>query len=208
MTQYIVIQGPTTYYKELIDAYKSIPNIIISTFNNMPVESINELSTHFPVIVSDSNINPGKGNLNYQCMSSYNGLDYVKNLGTTHALKLRSDLIISDPQKFMNILEKYNKLTFLAWHGEGYLVDYLNYGPINDMLNFWNLQICNDKFGELNLLEHYCQSANISPITYENIKTKISFFMEDLIHSEIRIYWLKYQIYISDYYKYECYIYK
>jgi hypothetical protein len=36
--QGIVIQGPTTYWDQIIEVYKDVPNVVWSTWDNEPIE--------------------------------------------------------------------------------------------------------------------------------------------------------------------------
>jgi hypothetical protein len=207
MNQYIVIQGPTTYCKDIVKCYGEYSNVIFSTLNEESTDDVNFLQTKFDVVVSPYNFQNGYGNLNKQTITSCNGLKLAKQMGASHALKIRSDMTISNINSFMNILGNKSKLAFLAWHFHGYLVDYLNYGPIDEMIKFWDLVEINNTFAEKNLIQNYAKHINVSNITFENIKTHVDFFIEDLKTHNIRIHWMKYGLNISDYYKNESYTY-
>ncbi len=207
INQYIIVQGPTKYYKELIESYQHQKNIIISTLDNEPLENINELKKYFKLIVYPFQFNPGTGNLNCQTITTTNGLLSANTLGATHALKIRSDMIISDVQKFMKILEEKPRISFLAWHIDGYLIDYLNYGSINDMIDWWNVIEVNINYAERNLINHFSMIKKEQLFTISNIKKHVDFFMEDLHKANIHIHWLKNNIMVSEYHKHECYKY-
>jgi hypothetical protein len=49
--QGIVIQGPTTYYKETIEKYKNISNVVWSTWEDEPVTNLNYIKEHIPLIL-------------------------------------------------------------------------------------------------------------------------------------------------------------
>ena len=207
MNQFIIIQGPLTYYDQIIEFYSTYKNVIISTMDN-DSDKIEKLKKYFKLITIPDDFAHGTGNLNCQSKTSFNGICEANVLGATHVLKIRSDMIISDINKFMEILKSKSKISFLAWHTDGYLVDYVNYGEIGNMMEFWNLYLVNNDFAEKNLLNNFIRIKNLKNITFENIKNNVEFFMEDLIKNNIRIYWLKNKIYVSDYYQYECYKYK
>ena len=206
--QFIIIQGPTKYFGDIIDCYKNQPNVIVSTFNYEPPEALSKLSEFFLTVTIPFDFHPGLGNLNCQSKTTSAGLYMAKKMGATHALKLRSDMIVSNVPEFMKVLQQKPRLSFLAWHYDGYLVDYLNYGPIDEMIEFWDIFAVNSNFAEKNLMNHFYEVKQEQNTTFENIKTHVDFFLEDLIKMDIHIYWLKYNIYISEYYKHECYKYK
>lgn len=204
---FIIVAGPLTYYQEIINCYDKYPNVIISTLDNDSIK-LDALRAHFPVISTPLNFNPGTGNLNCQTRTTVEGLLKAKEMGATHALKIRSDMIVSDISKFMEMLNKKTRLSFLAWHYHGYLVDYLNYGPIDDMVKFWNVFAINGNFAEKNLMDHFSKVKQEPLNNYKDVKRHVDFFMKDLIDMEIRIHWLKYDLDVSEYYKHECYWYK
>lgn len=208
MKQFIIIQGPATYYKNIIECYKTYPNIVYSTLNNSSSECINEIQTHFPVVVTPFNFPAGTGNLNCQCITSTEGLKLAKSLGATHALKIRSDMIITDILKFMDILKTKSKISFLAWHTDGYLVDYINYGQIDEMIEFWNVFELNFNFAERNLIQHFSTMKKEPISTFTDVKKYVEFFMADLKNNNICINWLKYDIKVSEYYIHNCYKYE
>lgn len=206
--QYIVIQGPTTYYKDIIDHYQHFNNnVIISTLNNEPTNNISELSKHFRVITTDFNFNPGTGNLNCQTINTTNGLMECKLRNASGVLKIRSDMVINKLDIFLKALLSRQKITFLAWHIHNYFVDYINYGPINDMINFWNVNINNNDFPERNLTNNYSKIVGEDINSINIAKKHVEFFMEDLINYNIDIMWLSRKINISEYHKFNEYLY-
>lgn len=93
---------------------------------------------------------PGPFNFNYQRISTYNGLLKAKELGYTHALKIRSDYLPTNAKEFIKLL-KPDKMNFLLWHYtsflwltyptlNGYFTDHFSCGPIDHMLKMWNIE--------------------------------------------------------------------
>jgi len=204
---FIVIAGPLTYYQEIINCYDTYPNVIVSTLDNDTIK-LNAIREHFPVSSLQLDFNPGTGNLNCQTRTTVEGLLMAKERGATHALKIRSDMIVSDVPKFMDILSKKPRLSFLAWHYHGYLVDYLNYGPIDDMVKFWNVFETNEYFAERNLMNHFSAVKNEPINSFTDVKRHVDFFMRDLMDTGIRIHWLKHGLDVSQYHRHECYWYE
>lgn len=203
---FIVVAGPLTYYKEIISSYDKYSNIIVSSLDT-DIEKINAIKEHFPLILVPFDFNPGKGNLNCQTRTTVAGLMKAKELGATHALKIRSDMVISDLPKFIKILEAKSRISFLTWHTDGYLTDYLNYGPIDDMIEFWNVFEINDNFAEKNLIDNFSKTKQDIFKNFKDISKHVDFFLGDLLRENICIHWIKYNINVSEYYKHNCYLY-
>jgi len=152
----IVVQGQSLYVKEVKNAWKDYKNdLIFSTwigdenkYNENDIVLFNEVPTH-----------SGPYNFNYQKTSTYNGLLKAKELGYTHALKIRSDYLPTNAKEFLKLLNP-NKLNFLLWHYtsflwldyptlNGYIDDHFSFGPIDYMIDMWNIK------------DVFCQSPEI-----------------------------------------------
>ena len=68
--------------------------------------------SHINPVVSKKPINSGFGNINLQARSTKIGLEYAKSLGAKYCLKIRSDLVFSPLDKFLNLVD-YSRLGFL-----------------------------------------------------------------------------------------------
>lgn len=78
--QGIVIQGSTGYVNEVIDLYKGIPNVVFSTWEDEPEENIQLIkSKGIDVIQSPKPSIAGKFNINLQALSTFAGVQYLKN---------------------------------------------------------------------------------------------------------------------------------
>jgi hypothetical protein len=100
---FLVIQGHTKHYKEVLENVKDVENVIWSTEDNMPEEHLNEIrNSNVKLILSPKPDYNGYGNVNIQVQSTVKGLYFAKELGATHAIKVRSDLIFKNPTKFIN----------------------------------------------------------------------------------------------------------
>ena len=114
MSQGIVIQGPTNYCKEIVDCYIDIPNVVFSTWENEPQENIDYIkSKNIDVVQSSKPLFPGYLNINYQTLSTYVGLEYLKEKGVTEALKIRGDLKPNNTKLLLEILKNKNNHEFL-----------------------------------------------------------------------------------------------
>ena len=117
-TQGIVIQGPTNYYKEIVECYKNIPNVVWSTWDDEPSENIEYIGKYIPVILNKKPLFPGYLNVNMQTVSTMGGISYLKEKGINEILKVRGDIIITNITKFLSIL-KGKDMAFLAIAKEG-----------------------------------------------------------------------------------------
>ena len=108
--QGIIIQGPTTYCKEIIDCYQDIPNVVFSTWDTEPQENIDHIkSKNIEVIQLPEPSPSGHLNINYQTLSTFNGIQHLKNKDVTEGLKIRSDYYINDLKLLLSIPESLLK---------------------------------------------------------------------------------------------------
>jgi hypothetical protein len=209
--QGIIIQGPTTYCKEIIDCYQDIPNVVFSTWDTEPQENIDYIkSKNIEVIQLPEPSPSGHLNINYQTLSTFNGIQYLKNKDVTEGLKIRSDYYINDLKLLLSIL-KNKPLSFLSicklgirplYYELGYThtsfdfpIDHIVYGTLN------NLEKCFDFQLEENIpippealiAYSYFSNSNLEfQLDYNTfIKNDISFFMNDCINNNISITLLK-----------------
>ena len=141
----IVIQGPSNYVEEVKITWKGF-DLIFSTWKG----SEDKYNKNDVVIFNEEPTISGPFNFNFQRISSYNGLLKAKELGYTHALKIRSDYLPTNSQKFIELLD-FNKMNFLLWHYtsflwldfptlNGYFTDHFSFGPIDYMLEMWDIK--------------------------------------------------------------------
>ena len=103
--QGIVIQGPTNYYKKIIEHYKHIPNIVWSTWEDEPIDNLKYIENNIPLIVNKKPSFPGYLNVNLQVLSTFSGIEYLVNNNVTEILKIRGDIIVSDIDKLLYVLK-------------------------------------------------------------------------------------------------------
>ena len=164
----IIVQGPSLYVNELKNAWKNYKDdIIFSTWigsENKYFDTDNVIFNKFP---STS----GHWNFNYQKVSSYNGLLRAKELGYTHAIKVRSDYLPTNDKNFIQLLD-FNKINVLCWHYttflwlkfptfNGYITDHLMMGPIDEMIELWNIK------------DNFCSSQTVITWSYIDKLSKI-----------------------------------
>lgn len=141
----IIIQGPTQYYKEIIEVYKDVDNVMWCTWDDEPLEVINSINEAgiFVYLISKP-LNTGYWNINFQCKSTYEGLLKCKELfDSKYYIKIRSDFKITDVtillERFIN---KNEKINFLGWANmlEGFFLDYIVFGDFVNMKKYWNFE--------------------------------------------------------------------
>ena len=148
------------------------------------------------VLFNEKPSDSGPANINYQTISTTNGLQLAKEMGYTHLLKIRDDIVPSNSTNFCKLLD-LDKLNFLAWHRHevypncpGYLVDFLMGGPIDSMIDLWNIQsnFCN--VPEIILTWNYIQKCN---------KIGINYLLNGINSDTNELHWVKNGINISNY---------
>lgn len=188
----IIVQGPSLYIEQVKNSLFGF-NVIFSTWageENKYLDNDNVIFNEIPYY-------SGPFNFNYQKKSTLSGLIEAKNLGYKRALKLRSDIIPTNINEFIKLLDN-NDLNFLCWHHHevypgcpGYLVDYLMSGNINDLIKLWdikNMDWCDTP--EVYLTNQYIQ------ILIDAVN--INYFLNNLNENN-NLYWIKKQIMLSSY---------
>jgi hypothetical protein len=209
--QGIVIQGPTNYYKEIIDCYVGIPNVVFSTWSDEPQENISYIeSKGIDVIQSSKPIFPGYLNINYQTLSTYAGLEYLKEKDVTEALKIRGDLKPNNVKLLLDIL-KNRPLSFLSickpdarplYYELGYIhtsfdfpVDLFLYGSIENLEKCFAFQIEQELPipPESLITYNYFLNSNLEfKLDYNTfIQNGITFFAQECLDNNIKVEWLK-----------------
>lgn len=206
--QGIVIQGPTNYAKEVADLYEGIPNVVWSTWKGEDVEYIK--SKGIDVIQSTPPEFGGHLNVNFQTVSTYAGLAYLRNKGVTEALKIRGDLKPNNVKLLLEIL-KGKPLSFLAickpkvrgiYYELGYIhdsfdfpVDLFLYGNIKNLEKCFNFQTYENYLipPEALIAYNYFFHSNLEfKLDYRTfIDNGISFFMNECLENNIKVDWLK-----------------
>ena len=211
MSQGIVIQGPTNYCKEIVDCYVNIPNVVFSTWDDELQENIDYIkSKGIDVIQSLKPIFPGYLNINYQTLSTYAGLEYLKEKGVAEVLKIRGDLKPNNIRLLLDIL-KNKPLSFLAickpnvrplYYELGYThtsfdfpVDLFLYGSIENLEKCFAFQIDQELPipPESLIAYNYFLNSNLEfKLDYNTfIQNGITFFAQECLNNNIKIEWLK-----------------
>lgn len=211
MNQGVVIQGPLTFYKEITNCYKFVPNVVISTWDDENPEYINYIQNHnIPVVLSSKPANPGYLNINMQTISTINGVQYLETKGITEILKLRTDIIVTDIYKLLSIL-KNKSLAFLGickpnvrplyyeleykHYSFDFPINLAEYGSLENIKHLFNF-IIEDHLPippESLLSYNYFKSKNLEfKLDYDYfIENNICFYLNDCIQNNIDFLWLK-----------------
>lgn len=177
MSSPIVIQGPTTYCKEMCDYYKDY-FCVWSTWNSEPKDNLDYLSNLKNVILITDNLptysdeeNVGlseheswtRQRAKYQFTSTLNGFNYLKQNQYDYGIKIRSDMLI-DIESLLDITDKSCFNSF-GWHrgSVGYFIDYYFSGNVELITSL--MEVC------LN---------NMHPVHSENLITYV--LLEELKH--------------------------
>jgi hypothetical protein len=161
----ILIQGPIELsddftFNTIIYYLKQFPGIkvVLSTWNNKQlerfkhIENLTLINNSIPLSNLDNDLDFST-NMNYQILSTYNGLAALKNMGVRFAVKSRTDIRLYDGNLLRNlsnlsqffgrdiksriILIDHNSLINVDFH----LDDTFQYGEIHELMKFWNVPL-------------------------------------------------------------------
>jgi hypothetical protein len=188
----ILIQGASSNVREQKYMWKS-HKVLFSTWKG----SEHNYDSSDCVIFNDPPLDPGPINFWFQQVSTINGLKKAQEMGYKHCLKIRSDMIPTNPTALVDSLDK-EKLNFLCWDGhevypkcDGYLIDFLMSGPIETMIELWNINTAFCVVPEIMLTWNYIKNCKCFPKTY---------FLDKLDENN-DLYWIKRNIFLSSYKK-------
>jgi hypothetical protein len=195
----VIVQGKIykAILQPLLDTYKDYPHKILSTWDTEDKECINILKNNgFHIVIQSvlSVLTPA----NYQAKSMLGGIHKAKELGFTHAFRVRADVRCNNIAGFMKLMtEKYsNRLSDMAFYrnvpnvSEPYMLDHFLFGSLEDQYNYWNVFQCSSdtRYSEKFLMETYFKKENV---TYDDVKEKVDFFIEDAQKLCIEFYYTK-----------------
>jgi len=144
----VVIQGQTN--SRIVDIRKAwnkyLPNVVFSTWKGDPNLSLYEKSDC--VLLNDVPHNPCFGNLNLQKISTLAGIRFAKEKGFSRVLKIRSDMLPVDSDKFMNMFKDEHNFYLFSWinHRDGYYTDYFMCGDTQSMECVWDFDVENTEY--------------------------------------------------------------
>jgi len=209
--QGVVIQGPTNYVEDILSSYKNIQNVVWSTWDNEPSNNIELIKKEgIKVIQTPPPTFGGYLNVNFQTISSYKGIKYLKSKGITEALKIRGDIKIDKLKLFLKLL-KGDNMSFISickpnvrsLHYEliyshtsfDFPGDHIIYGNIDNLEKCFNFTVENNmQIPPESLIAYsYLYNSNLEfKLDYHTfIKYGISFFAQRCLDNNIKINWLK-----------------
>lgn len=184
----VVSQGPADYVSEVEAAWAGAAPVIHSTW----VGEHKPEMKHFCLSIKPEN--PGRQNVFCQQRTTLNGLMRAKALGYKTAIKLRSDMAPTDAKKFLELLG--GDFSFLYWHDHaaGYLVDYFQYGLIDDLIDLWSFEE-EPEFPEMGITKNFMGRKIRSDCgPSDDVR-----FIGQYLSGENDLLWLKRNVKISDY---------
>lgn len=205
---WLCVQGPTKYVEQMCEAYSGYPRKVWATWHGEPHIDLLD-AAGFHVVFLDKPENRGHQNVNLQCVSAFRSIIEAHSRGAKYALKVRHDLVFSDLEKMLEICLQKEHLTFLCYHDHrgGYLVDYFNFGKIDEIERWWRMQTMRkDACSEVYQLEHYLRFWGL-PVdrSCKKLKEYFSFVIEDMVEHDISANWLSRNLDISQYLNYRHY---
>lgn len=198
----LIIQGPTTYYKDITPWIKNIENLVWSTWVDEDTFALKKLEEEGIIVICDEKpINSGYWNTNYQCQSTLNGIRYFKERHFEKVVKIRSDLRIDNYLEFQLACEKAlenNKIfslgynyTFVNKELKIYMLDFIIGGEINEMELFFSYNVSfynGEPTPELWFIKNYFGNENYIKLKL-SILLKKGFFLDA---TNFNFQWLKY----------------
>jgi hypothetical protein len=121
----------------------------------------------------------GTHNFNLQRVSTIAGLLKAKELGYTHALKIRCDMYPTNAQALLDCMD-WNKLNFFAWcnHQDGYVADYIIGGDLNDIFTLF----------DTNIYSPYPEWGLTDKLFKSELSNKTNYFLDN-INKDNDVYW-------------------
>lgn len=127
--------------------------------------------------------------LDLQRISTMNGLIRAKELGYSRVLKWRSDMIPTNPQKFLDgCLGGSLNIHSFHKHQSGYITDFFMEGDVDDMIRLYSFPP---------LKYNYPEEAITHQLFANGLDTKVHFLVED-INETNDVLWLKRNSKFSD----------
>lgn len=177
----IVVQGPvvgktTKLSIDFLNMLFPSAKIVLSTWQNEDVDLFyrDEYSKMKLLINEKPNV-PGFSNINLQIISSKSGIDYLAAQGCTHVLKIRSDVLITNPSS-LNYLMQLHQLTnsgivfssFNTFLNRLYSIsDQLMFGSVDQLKTFWSVNLATSdqecETAESYLFKNYLLNFGFTP---------------------------------------------
>lgn len=209
MNSCVVLQGPL--YDHCIDnlcqIIRTVPNCIVSTWNNENSKHIEQLRSAGPleVILNTKPTHSGAQNLNYMTHSTSIGIDKAEELGFTHILRFRTDYATSEFGKFLRVCESMDpeKLVFMCWFNDhAYIIDYFTFGPVELMRKYYSAkrESSDNSFTHNTCNERFLQESflNSRPVLFKDTLSKCQYCIKRAVDEGIELYVIKDQLNTTD----------
>jgi hypothetical protein len=179
----IVVQGPTKLSNvEMIKKCWKDYNIIFSTWVDSDKSCYDDgdivIYSEYP---ERESVRGGTMNINYQKVSTLNGLLKAKELGFKRVVKWRSDFYPNNSDKLMKLFkdECLNLYSFQKYHLEGYVTDFFMEGKVDDVINLWNWDF-DPNYPEWGITKHMYKFG---------LDSKANFICKQLVKDDVDIFW-------------------
>lgn len=192
----IVIQGPTNYYRQVLDNIDNNFEYIWSTWDDEPLENLVEISKRMKIVLNKKPSFSGLRNINLQCISSEEG---IRAISKPWVIKVRSDLLWTGQSDLI-------KIVFTDMISKNSFASFLNYKPsIQEMHDFivfsskengiklWSYRqtSSNSNSPEKQLVIHL---MNMLQLNYDEMVKRMSFFNILMEEGKLDIFCLKYNV--------------
>jgi len=178
---FLLIQGHTRHCDEVLENVCDVENVIWSTENDAPLHHIGKINdSNVKLLTSPRPPYSGYGNVNIHINSTLKGLEFARSLGATHVIKLRSDLIFTNPKLFIESYEFDDRIHQMAYckHTDKCIPLTHHYGGLIN----WVKEKYSHLIDDTNDYNYIADFANLGPIDeminfwslpYENIPVVI-----------------------------------
>lgn len=192
----IVIQGPTEYYKKILDNIDMSFEYVWSTWSDEPINNLNEISKKIKLVINNKPKFSGLRNINLQCISSEEG---IKALSKPWVIKMRSDLIWTGQKELINkvfneLINKHSFASFLNYKPSiQEMHDFIVFSSRENGLKIWSYRQTQADFNspEKQIVCHLMKYFNTN---YDEMVKKMSFFNILMEENIFDLYCLKYNV--------------
>ena len=183
---YFVIQGHTKHCDEILHSYRNVANVIWCTDEDSPKESLDKIRHSNVVLETIPSMPYMFGRINKHIASSLAGIKLAQDLGAKYVIKIRSDIVISSYESFLNALNTDGKIYSMMYVDHNDIVK-PSAGMINNTTHWLNLyfqgkvkNICKFNYltdwmfyGPIDKLRSMYENCNLSDLSVENILCEI-----------------------------------
>lgn len=190
MIDLVISQGPLNHYKEIEKSWENVAPVLHSCWDS------DSCARNGLILRSNPPALSGPQNVFMQQKTTLAGVYWAKQNGYKNVLKIRSDMVPTNALEFVKLHKK--DLSFLYGHkfSGGYLLDYLMFGHVDDLISLW----------EFERVPAFPEEAITINFMEKGLYRKDIGFIGRELTQENDLYWIKNNIYISSYQKDELYV--